>query len=100
MGLYVRANELVEAIMHKRTLSEENKFESTATYPNRLRDKPDLEKYRGFAEDGSKIMDVYTPPDNVQWAMRICRGYRRVVYGDHGPYLELDIDDIDWGLFK
>ena len=90
MGLYVRATELLDAAALEKTTPEERKFVSTATYPNRRKDKADIEKFKGFSEEGSKIIDIHTSPGRDHKTTRICRGYRRVVYGDHGPYLELN----------
>lgn len=82
------------------TRPEERKFISTATYPNRRKDKEDIEKFKGFSEEGSKVIDIHTSPTKDCKTTRICRGYRRVVYGDHGPYLELNEDDVEWDQFR
>ena len=46
MGLYIRAKEVVEAVLLSKANSDKQDFISTAIYPNRLRDKADLEKSR------------------------------------------------------
>ena len=99
-GLYVRATQRAYAVILAKTLPERRKFVSTATYPNRQKDKEDIEKFKGFSEEGSKDIDIHTLPNKDCESSRICRGYRRVVYGDHGPYLELNQDDIEWDQFR
>lgn len=100
IGLYVRATELADAAALAKTSPEERKFISTATYPNRRKDKEDIEKFKGFNEEGSKDIDIHTSPSKDYKTTRICRGYRRVVYVDHGLYLELYKDDIEWDQFR
>ena len=100
VGLYVRATQIADAAILAKTLPEKRTFISTATYPNRMKDKDDLEKFKGFSEEGSKDIDIYTAPNKKGDSFRICRGYRRVIYGDHGPYLELDKDDVEWEKFR
>ena len=58
---------------------------TTAIYPNRIRDKAKLEKSRGYTEFGSQTALLYTSAGTL-----LAEGYLRVVYGDHGPYLEID----------
>jgi len=66
-------------------------FQTTAIYPNRLIDKRDLEwRFKALQEEGNTnteffVKDVLEP---------ICRGYNRVVYGDHGPYIEMEKENI------
>lgn len=60
-------------------------FETTAIYPNRLRDKHRVEQLLGLNEWGDA---------DTQFLLRDGRlfaiGYRRIVYGDHGGYLEFN----------
>lgn len=67
------------------------KFITTATYPNRVLDKEKLEKDSDLIEPGSSNFYFYTP-DKIL----IAKGYIRVVYGDHSPYLEFLKDQICW----
>lgn len=52
---------------------------STAIYPNRLRDKAQVEAARGWPEQGSPRTQFLLPSGEV-----FAVGYRRIVYGDHG----------------
>lgn len=58
-------------------------FQTTALYPNRLRDKRRVEQRCGLAEHGD-AKTVFLTPRGALFAV----GYVRVVYGDHGPYVE------------
>jgi hypothetical protein len=58
-------------------------MQSTAVYPNRITDKQKLEATLGLEEFG----------DNrtcFQYQVLIAQGYNRIVYGDHGPYVEFE----------
>lgn len=57
-------------------------FRSTAIYPNRIEDKIKLEKKLRLAEEGNDFNTFYF--DNFL----IAKGYERICYGDHGPYIE------------
>mgnify|MGYP001560262661 CR=1 FL=1 len=61
---------------------------TTAIYPNRLSDKKRLEAQMGLEEQGSEDIVFYYNQ------IEICRGYTRIVYGDHGPYIEFDRNHI------
>lgn len=58
---------------------------TTAIYPNRVKDKNLVETMRGIREAGDESTVFLTPRDNP-----FAKGYCRVVYGDHGPYVEFD----------
>ena len=68
-----------------------NDGETTAIYPNRVEDKEYVEEVYGFKEFGDKDM-VFESPTGLQLA----KGYERIVYGDHGPYLEFTKDQINF----
>ncbi|CAK0794331.1 unnamed protein product [Prorocentrum cordatum] len=59
---------------------------SSADCWNRLRDKARVEGELGLSEDGGdvELHDASNP------SCLVATGYTRVVYGDHGAYLELD----------
>ncbi|CAJ1425915.1 unnamed protein product [Effrenium voratum] len=65
---------------------------STADCWNRLRDKERVEAELGLQEEGgdSELFDASAP------GRLIARGYRRIVFGDHGPYVEFDTAQIVW----
>jgi hypothetical protein len=56
---------------------------TTAIYQNRIEDKEVLERFMKLPEEGSKDIELWIPSGPL-----FSRGYERVVYGDHGPYLE------------
>jgi len=56
---------------------------TTAIYPNRLEDKKKVEAIYSLQEHGNDATEFY---DNKGKLFAI--GYERVVYGDHGPYVE------------
>lgn len=57
---------------------------TTATYPNRLQDKEKLEKLISLNEIGNSTTEFYIAND------LLAVGYTRIVYGDHGPYIEFE----------
>lgn len=58
-------------------------METTAIYPNRLEDKNFVENQFKLLEFGNDTTEFYTIKGTY-----IAKGYVRVVYGDHGPYIE------------
>jgi len=56
---------------------------STAIYKNRILDKQRLEFDTSLQEFGSSKTHFLLPSGNL-----FAVGYERVVYGDHGPYIE------------
>jgi len=62
---------------------------STAIYPNRLRDKSRVEAAKNLAEFGDAITEFHTKTGAI-----FAVGYVRVVYGDHGPYVEFKREQI------
>ena len=60
---------------------------TTAIYQNRVEDKEKVERELGFPEEGyTKSLYI----DNLLFA----QGYERIVYGDHGPYIEFSREQI------
>ncbi len=55
---------------------------TTAIYPNRQEDKRALEARLGLQETGDEVTYFYHE------GYLIAKGYTRIVYGDHGPYIE------------
>mmetsp|Transcript_35996 Transcript_35996/g.78762 ORF Transcript_35996/g.78762 Transcript_35996/m.78762 type:complete len:210 (-) Transcript_35996:127-756(-) len=65
---------------------------STADNWNRLRDKSVVEAELGLSEEGAEVeLHDASSPEKL-----IARGYRRIVFGDHGPYVELDPSQVVW----
>lgn len=68
---------------------------TTAIYQNRLEDKELLEKTISLPEFGNEDLEFYLPNDKL-----FAAGYVRVVYGDHGPYVEFNKDHIKLKLYS
>jgi len=69
---------------------------STADSPNRLRDKLKIEHDLGLTEIG----DSSTKFRERGGAGRlVARGYLRMLYGDHGPYVEFSREQLVWECF-
>jgi len=62
---------------------------TTAIYPNRIEDKEILKRFMSLPEEGSKDIELWIPSGPL-----FSRGYTRIVYGDHGPYIEFDAHNI------
>lgn len=60
-------------------------FQSTAIYPNRIKDKKLLEACMKVSEQGDETTEFKGVGDSFR-----LKGYTRIVYGDHGPYLEFE----------
>ena len=60
---------------------------STAIYPNRIKDKETVERKYQIWEFGNESTVFFTLRDTP-----IFKGYTRIVYGDHGPYVEFKPD--------
>ncbi len=58
---------------------------TTAIYPNRVADKEKLEALYHLAEDGNSTARFFTSVGTL-----FAQGYCRIVYGDHGPYVEFE----------
>lgn len=67
--------------------------ETTAIYPNRVADKQKVEAQKGWREHGDETTEFFTPRGTL-----FARGYVRIVYGDHGPYIEFQREHIRIGL--
>lgn len=64
-------------------------FISTAIYENRIEDKKELEEKLHLQEEGNKNIKFFTKNGEI-----IANGYKRIVYGDHGPYIEFEKENI------
>ncbi len=62
---------------------------STAIYKNRIEDKIKLENKLKLPEGGNDSIHVLLPNNNI-----FAKGYTRIVYGDHGPYIEFTKNQI------
>jgi len=70
-------------------------FISTAIYNNRIEDKKDVEEKLKISEEGNASDKFYLPNGDL-----LCEGYDRIVYGDHGPYLEFSSCHLKTKLFS
>lgn len=70
-------------------------FISTAIYPNRIEDKLELEKKMSLSEEGNDQTNFLLPDSSI-----FATGYTRIVYGDHGPYLEFNRKHIVSKMFS
>ena len=60
---------------------------STATYPNRIKDRKKIESVFGLQEFGDTSKHFRSLNGTL-----LASQYNRVVYGDHGPYVEFELD--------
>lgn len=65
---------------------------TTATYPNRIKEKQTVENKLGLPEFSDELgqINIYSKKKNIL----ISSGYNRIVYGDGGAYVELEQDTI------
>lgn len=68
---------------------------TTAIYSNRQEDKLLLEDKLGLEEfeNSNILLAINQEPYDI-----ILQGYRRIVYGDHGPYLEFNKEQLKLAL--
>lgn len=63
-------------------------FKTTAIYQNRIDDKNELEEKLNLQEEGNSSTK-FTYNNKL-----LFEGYERIVYGDHGPYIEFSLQNI------
>lgn len=71
-------------------------FRTTAVYPNRRMDQARLERRVPFLEEHGNPDFVFF----TKAGTKVAAGYLRVVYGDHGPYVEFLRTQILWLSFE
>ena len=62
---------------------------STAIYPNRQLERYAIEHTLGLPEFGNSDFEFKTKDGTL-----FANSYRRIVYGDHGPYIEFRTEDV------
>lgn len=67
---------------------------TTADSPNRIKDKQRIESTTILKEDGYPV-SILSPKGSL-----LATGYTRIVYGDHGPYIELKPEYINRSQWK
>lgn len=93
------SHKLVEIILKQMIELRKNcrpLFKSLVDSANRQRDQKMIEREHGLAEQGLLDLRIYSKakPD-----LLIATGYYRMLYGDHGPYIEFIRKQINWESF-
>lgn len=70
-------------------------MKSTAIYPNRLSDKKEVETTFSLNEFGNHEKLFKTSE-----GLLVAEGFERIVYGDHGPYIEFFKEQIVWSSWQ
>jgi hypothetical protein len=65
-------------------------FKTTAIYENRVINRKELFDEIPIKEEGDADTLFLTYKDNL-----LCTGYERVIFGDHGPYIEFSVYQIN-----
>ena len=65
-------------------------FKTTAIYENRIQNRKELFAEIPLKEEGDAETIFLTSKDNL-----LCTGYERIVFGDHGPYIEFSVYQIN-----
>jgi hypothetical protein len=75
-------------------------MKTTAIYPNRIEDKKELEQSLDLSEFGNSYTEFYinTQRKDLKEDFLFAKGYERIVYGDHGPYIEFKKKHIQMDL--
>jgi hypothetical protein len=68
---------------------------TTAIYKNRIEMKKYIENKYKLDEFGNEGIKFYSKMEKIL----IAEGYVRIVYGDHGAYIEMDQRNIKWDVF-
>ena len=71
-------------------------FQTTVDSENRRRDRQRILHETGLREEGSRTVHIVARTNNKPLAT----GYQRIVYGDHGPYLEFLPQQVHWKEFE
>ena len=66
-------------------------FQTTAIYDNRILNKKELLSEIFLSEEGHSETLFYSKRNVL-----LCNGYNRIVFGDHGPYLEFELDQVNF----
>ena len=90
--------EFLQNELHSRSNLEIQRFKSLADSANRKTDRNRVESTLFLPELGSTECGIqfFNKHNHRQL---IATNYRRIVYGDHGPYIEFTSDDIEWDSF-
>ena len=83
-------------------MSQPNATSSTADSWNRQRDKAYIETSLKLPEFAEMLREPEEYPKFYSLGVGgelVARGYHRVVYGDHGAYIECNKEQINWTVF-
>jgi len=72
-------------------------FQSTAVHPNRRANRNRVEAEVALPEQGIDGIEIYEAKSDGE--VLLATGYTRIVYGDHGPYLEFMKEQVVWDSF-
>ena len=65
-------------------------FQTTAIYDNRVLNMKELFGEIPLTEEGNQETVFYSKRTKVL----LCKGYSRIVFGDHGPYFEFELEQV------
>lgn len=68
-----------------------SKFQTTAIYENRIKNRKELFAEIPLIEEGNQETVFYSDRNSL-----LCKGYERIVFGDHGPYIEFHAEQIEF----
>eukprot|EP01084_Bolivina_argentea_P069413 126300_1 len=91
--------EYLQNELHTRSNNETHRFKSLVDSNNRKQDRNRIEHSLYLPELGSNKCNIsfYNTSNSNQ--QLIATNYNRIVYGDHGPYIEFNADQINWDSF-
>jgi len=82
-----------EKLFHEQPKATQEEYKTTADQANRIRDRDKVETLYRLPEFGMPGSDVQFLDESGNL---LAAGYERMVYGDHGPYIEFCSYDINW----
>ena len=85
---------LLGVVAMSRAKEYDSRLKSTADSNNRLQDKKRVESKWGLEEFGHPSCEFYDSAGEL-----VALGYESIVYGDHGPYIEFNEQQICWPTF-
>jgi hypothetical protein len=70
-------------------------FKTTTIYENRIRDRKELFAEIPLTEEGNSETNFYSKRSGIL----LCKGYERIVFGDHGPYIEFELEQVKFDFW-
>eukprot|EP01083_Nonionella_stella_P081073 223138_1 len=90
--------EFLQNELHSRSNGQITRFKSLADSSNRKKDRTRVENQLFLPELGSDQCAIHFY-NRTNTQQLIATNYTRIVYGDHGPYIEFTADHIHWDAF-